>query len=396
MTSVLTSPPGEASEDARGPRLVVFAPPAIHTTRWCDYFRGLGWRVDWISYGFPDPEAIAHVPQINTGHFPPLVLLRERRRLRAMLEELDPDLVHAHWFVGPGWLMAAVRRWPFTVTAWGSDALLFAALSRYRTFMARLVGRRAAAVTYDSESIAEALESIGVPRELMHRIVFGPDSSLFRPRPRNTELLRRLGVANDDPNVLGLRGLADVYEPETVLRGFAEACRRRPCNILLRVDSVHISDEAVVSDAEAQWARLRRLATELGVADRVVAYENVSREELPDLLSSSDVFVSVPSSDGTSVALLEALFCEVPVVVSELPANREWIPDESYGKVVPVGDAASLAAALGETLADLPAARERARKAAEHARPLAEGATEYGRARDLSLGVLEDAAAAKG
>jgi glycosyltransferase involved in cell wall biosynthesis len=381
------------TENGRTPHLVVVAPPAIHTTRWCDYFRGIGWRVDWISYGFADDGAVDHIPQLNTGRIPIWPLLRERRRLRAMLDRLEPDLVHAHWFVGPGWLMALLRNRPFTVTAWGSDALLFAALSRYRVLMGRLVGKRAAAVTYDSESIADALAAVGVPRELMHRIVFGPDSSLFRPRGRNTELLRRLGVTNDDPNVLSLRGLDEVYEPETVLRAFAEVARERPCNLLLRVDSVHIGDEAVVSNTEALWGRLRGVAADLGILDRVVPYENVAREELPELLSSSDVFVSVPSSDGTSVALLEALFCEVPVVVSELPANREWIPDEGYGKVVPIGDPAALARAIGETLDDLPGARERARLAGEHARPLAEGSLEYGRARDLSLEVL---AAARG
>lgn len=374
---------------ALAPRLVVFAPPATYTARWCDYFRGLGWNVDWISYGLAHPDAIAHVPQINTGRIPLWPLLRESRRLRGLLRELQPDLVHAHWFVGPGWLMTSVPHRPFTVTAWGSDALLFAHPSRYRRYMARRVGRRAGAVTYDSESIAEALAAVGVPRTSMRRIVFGPDSGVFHPRPRSRELLSTLGVPDDAPVIISLRGLDEVYEPEMVIRGFAGLARERAASLLLRVDSVHSSDEIAVANATHNWERVRALVGELGVADRVFPYESVDYELLPDLLSSSDVFVSVPSSDGTSVALLEALFCEVPVVVSDLPANREWIPDEDHGRVVPVGDSGALAAALLDTLADLPAARSRASRAAERARPLADGPTEYARAWELSLELLE-------
>jgi glycosyltransferase involved in cell wall biosynthesis len=133
---------------------------------------------------------------------------------------------------------------------------------------------------------------------------------------------------------------------------------------------------------------LERVIRNLGVEDRVFPYTSVKREELPRLLRSSSVFLSVSNSDGTSVSLLEALFCEVPVVVSDLPANREWILDETFGKVVPVGDADALANAIVETLLHPEQALTAARQAGEHARRYGEAATEFARARDLSLEVL--------
>ena len=73
--------------------------------------------------------------------------------------------------------------------------------------------------------------------------------------------------------------------------------------------------------------------------------------------------------------------------VSELPANCEWIPDESFGRTVPAGDAAALCRAIVATLAD-PDAHVRAQAAGERARRLGDEHVEFGRARDLSLAVI--------
>jgi glycosyltransferase involved in cell wall biosynthesis len=385
MSSTLT--------DARPPYVVVIAPPATYVDRWCDYFRSLGWRVDWISYAFEEDGAVAHISDLGSGSrwTEPWRLLRESRRTRKLLRELAPDLVHAHWFTGPGWIMAVARGKPFIVTAWGSDVLRFARTTPFRRLIAKLVGRNASAITYDADLLADALVSLGLPRASMHRIVFGADADLFQPRAPDHAFLRELGVTNDDPVVLFMRGLDAVYEPETVIRGFAEALRRRPCNLLIRSDHPHSAGPFAAASARSNWSRLQPVIEDLGVGDRVFPYTSVDREDLPRLLSSSSVFLSVSNSDGTSVALLEALFCETPVIVSDLPANREWIIDESFGKIVAVGDAEALGAAIADTLDDPDSSREAARRAGAQAREHGDAMKEFARARDLSLKVLDRA-----
>jgi glycosyltransferase involved in cell wall biosynthesis len=61
----------------------------------------------------------------------------------------------------------------------------------------------------------------------------------------------------------------------------------------------------------------------------------VPNEELCYYLNSAEIYVSTSISDGTSMSLLEAMACGLPVVVSDVPANCEWVQDGVNGFIVP-------------------------------------------------------------
>ena len=62
-------------------------------------------------------------------------------------------------------------------------------------------------------------------------------------------------------------------------------------------------------------------------------------------IQRSRVSVSVPTSDATSVSVLESMACALPIIATDLPANRQWI-DEKGGWVVPVRDVDAVTQAL--------------------------------------------------
>jgi len=98
--------------------------------------------------------------------------------------------------------------------------------------------------------------------------------------------------------------------------------------------------------------RLRDLATRLEVGDAVEFTGTATWPAgLAERLGKAAVYVSVPSSEGTSVTLLEAMAAGAYPVVSDLPSNREWVGDEG-GAVVPVRLVAPLAQALVAALLD--------------------------------------------
>ncbi|HEX8847530.1 MAG TPA: glycosyltransferase [Pyrinomonadaceae bacterium] len=106
---------------------------------------------------------------------------------------------------------------------------------------------------------------------------------------------------------------------------------------------------AIVGDGRLN-DELRVRAERLGVAGRV-DWHGV-RDPQP-LYHAAELFVLPSRVEGTPNALLEAMSCGLPVIVSNgAPGLLELVEDEVTGLVVPVNDAAALASALRRLAGD--------------------------------------------
>jgi len=105
-------------------------------------------------------------------------------------------------------------------------------------------------------------------------------------------------------------------------------------------------------DDDPQARRLRRLAEELGVADRVRLLGRVGREDVPPLLRSADVVACVPWYEPFGIVPLEAMACGAAVVASRVGGHVDTIVDGATGVHVPAREPGRLADALAGLLAD--------------------------------------------
>ena len=102
---------------------------------------------------------------------------------------------------------------------------------------------------------------------------------------------------------------------------------------------------------------LASMITQHNLADRVELLGAMPNEQVRELVASSSVFClpcrddSSGDRDGIPVALMEAMACRVATVSGDLPAIRELIEDRVSGRLVPGGDAETLAGTLEELLA---------------------------------------------
>jgi glycosyltransferase involved in cell wall biosynthesis len=53
----------------------------------------------------------------------------------------------------------------------------------------------------------------------------------------------------------------------------------------------------------------------------------VNNSELPIFLNASDIYISTSQSDGSSLSMLEAMACGTPMVLTDMPAIREWVSE---------------------------------------------------------------------
>ena len=95
---------------------------------------------------------------------------------------------------------------------------------------------------------------------------------------------------------------------------------------------------------------LRRLTDSLDISANVLFLGN--RLDVPELLAASDIFVMPSLSEGISVAILEAMASELPIVATSVGGNRDIIEDGVTGLLVNPADASMIAKAVERLLND--------------------------------------------
>lgn len=110
-------------------------------------------------------------------------------------------------------------------------------------------------------------------------------------------------------------------------------------------------------DADPEVQRLRRIADQAKVLDRVIFLGSTSRAEMPALMRAVDVLVTVPWYEPFGIVPLEAMACGLPVVASAVGGLQDTVVDGTTGLLVPPRQPQLLAEALRRLLQD-PVRRE--------------------------------------
>jgi glycosyltransferase involved in cell wall biosynthesis len=137
-----------------------------------------------------------------------------------------------------------------------------------------------------------------------------------------------------------------------------------------RILATEVDAELVIVGEGELRPALQQRAAELGLTERVSFAGFQPRPA--DFLAKSDLFVLSSDQEGLPTALIEALYCGLPVVSTDCPHGpREILMDGKYGSLVRVGDACALAEAMATELAGGKSNSEQQRLAAERFAPAA-------------------------
>ncbi len=93
----------------------------------------------------------------------------------------------------------------------------------------------------------------------------------------------------------------------------------------------------------SQAKGIRSFVQAYGLNDAVSLLGPQPAEQLPMWFRAADAYVSCAKSDGTSISLLEAMATGLPVVVTDIPSNREWVAEPENGWLAPAGSPGAVA-----------------------------------------------------
>jgi len=278
--------------------------------------------------------------------------------LAARWREQPPDVAHAHfWMSGLAALWAARRPVPVVET--------FHALGRVKRRWqaeadtspperpgaeATIVRRAAAVIATCTDEVSE-LAAYGARPETMYVVPCGVDGDRFRPGHDGGPDAGGGPDTDGGPDtgggaarVLSLGRLVPRKGNDTVIEAIA-GVPGAELTVAGGPDPGQLDDDPEV-------ARLRRVAEECGVADRVRFTGRVPHEDVPAMLKSAAVVVSVPWYEPFGIVPVEAMACGKAVVVSAVGGHLDTVEDGVTGRLVPPRDHAALAAVLTQLLAD--------------------------------------------
>jgi glycosyltransferase involved in cell wall biosynthesis len=262
--------------------------------------------------------------------------------------------VHAHWATSYGLLAALSGARPLVITAHGDDVLLAPRNPLMRPLVRRVL-RAAALVTVPGPHMEAAVRELcgsRTPSVITLQYGVEVDRLVELGAGRTSDRDEPLGSLARPLRVVLARPLLRLYRVEAVIDALA----------LLRDRGVVVTCRIFGEGPERR--RLEARARRLGVAERTTFLGQVAPGRVEEALVWADAYVSASSSDGASLALLEAMVLGAIPVVSDIPANRRWVASGLGGLVVQASGA-DIARGLEAVARDLDRATAR-----EHNREL--------------------------
>ncbi len=254
----------------------------------------------------------------------PLTISRSAQKLRAFIQEVKPDLVHALRVPYEGMLAAeAYTGVPLLISIWGNDFTLHAP----STPLMQHYTRWAMTVTHALHTDCE----------------------------RDIRLAREWGLSVDKPTLVtpgngGIR--SDVFYPpkepvkEPIIinpRGFRAYVNNEAYFKAIPLVLAKRSDAKFIFSSMAEKSQALEWMKELKIEHAVQLNPQLSHAQMAEVFRGAQIVVSPAIHDGTPNSLLEGIACGCFPIAGDLESIREWITHGQNGLLVNPNDPQSIA-----------------------------------------------------
>lgn len=257
----------------------------------------------------------------------PLTITRSARKLRTVIERVQPDLVHAMRIPYEGMLAAdAYNGFPFIVSVWGNDFTLHAPSTRLMRHYTNWTMQVADALHADCQRDIRLAQEWGLPVKQPTLVV--PGNGGIR-----TDIFYPPETLVEEPVILNPRGFRTYVRNDVFFKAIPLVLREIPNARFLCV--------SMAGEAQAQ-----KWIDELDIADAVELLAPMPNQKMAEIYRRAAVLVSPSVHDGTPNTLLEGMASGCFPVAGDLESIREWITDGENGLLTDATDPDRLAESI--------------------------------------------------
>lgn len=305
-------------------------------------------RTGWLSEACEQVGLPTHVIEIN-GAFD----VRWAQKFLHLLQAERVALIHAHEFTANtyGTLLGRLAGIPVVATIHGKN--YYSEQGKRRTAY-RLVSRAARMVAVSEDLKQFVVERVGIPSHRIKVIYNGVETPQRSNELHIQSVKKDLNLTKWDHLIGSVGSLYPVKGQIHLIRAMPAILRVYPRTGLVLVGQGDLAEEL---KEEAVRIRVEEHVQLLGF-----------RSDIPVLLNLMDVFVLPSLSEGLSMALLEAMAAECPVVATRVGGNVELVEEGMTGYLVPSENPQLLAERVIDLLRNKEEARRFGRRGRERVR----------------------------
>jgi glycosyltransferase involved in cell wall biosynthesis len=247
-----------------------------------------------------------------------------------LTREVKPDLIHAGPIQTCAFIAVLSGFRPILSMSWGFDLMEDVHKSKWMKWVTHYTLKRSAFFTSDANVTRDRAVRFGMNPEKTVVFPWGVDLEHFSP----TKDYKPSTTLNRPPSAVTLfcnRSWETRYGVDVLARAFVKVAQQNQ----------HV--DLILLNGGSQGGKLRQVLQSGGVLDRVTFGGQISQTDLPSWYHMADLYISPSHVDGSSVSLMEALACGLPCLVSDIPANQEWVIEDENGWLFRDGDANHLA-----------------------------------------------------
>jgi 1,2-diacylglycerol 3-alpha-glucosyltransferase len=302
-----------------------------------------------------------HLPVYQNFRISPLFILGTVRRV---IREISPDIVHIqnHFLIGKEAVSAARK---LGIPVIGTNHFMPENLTHYlqlpaiaERWLQRFAWRQFVRVfeqldfvTTPTKTATTLLVKAGLKKKVVP-VSCGIDLERFKPSNDGAYLRRRFDIPTDKPVLLYVGRLDKEKRIDMILRALPD---------ILRVTSVHL----VVAGIGKEKQSLEELTEKLGIQQEVTFAGFVPDQDLQNIYTVADLFVTAGIAELQSIATMEAMASGLPVVAVNAMALPELVHDGENGYLFSDGDSQMFAEKVVAILSNQTMRAEMSKKSLE-------------------------------
>ena len=304
---------------------------STHTVKWVNALINSGIKIKLFSfyapesdyYNFSQENIVFHLNlnkdlRLNKNIISKLVYLKAINKVRKLIADFKPDILHAHYASSYGLVGAMSFFHPFVLSVWGEDIYNFPRKSFFHKTIIKNNLNKADKIL--STSNVMKFETLKYTSKEIFVTPFGIDTKQFYSQKVKS-------LFDPDSLVIGtVKALEIKYGIEYLIKAFYLLKKKFPDESL----------KLLIVGKGSQENYLKQLVKELNVENDTLFTGFIDQNSVHEYQNMLDISVSVSIDDSESfgVAIIEASACEKPVVVSNMGGLPEVVEDGKTGFVV--------------------------------------------------------------